>query len=249
MGLINPNKKYKKLVTSGCSFTQGHKLGEKVSWGYNLAQLLNCEHINKGMGGSSNQHILSKIINYCENNDMTDCCVGIQWSEITRREMWIKKDQNYFVFNMSATNENVINIGRKPSELFFIKDNPYFFEDIWFDTIENLLRTINSIILAKSYLESKNIDYVMFEGLLSILDKDLDFEVNKNNIELTLINKEYRQSLLKNNTFFTEYGDMISNMRNHPLYDSVPNDGHPNLEFVKWWVQEMYDYMLNQFLI
>jgi hypothetical protein len=31
----------------------------------------------------------------------------------------------------------------------------------------------------------------------------------------------------------------------HPLYDKNKNDGHPNSEFVKWWVDEMYEHIKN----
>jgi hypothetical protein len=46
MPLINLNKKYDKFVTFGCSYSNGHKIGETGSWGYHLSKLLNCEHYN-----------------------------------------------------------------------------------------------------------------------------------------------------------------------------------------------------------
>ena len=78
MGLINPNKKYKNLITFGCSYTTGYHIGEEASWGYQLSLLLGCNHINKG-GSQTNYNIWVDLMNYCETHDMTDCCVGIQF--------------------------------------------------------------------------------------------------------------------------------------------------------------------------
>jgi hypothetical protein len=34
-----------KFVTFGCSYSNGHKIGETGSWGYHLSKLLNCKLI------------------------------------------------------------------------------------------------------------------------------------------------------------------------------------------------------------
>jgi hypothetical protein len=102
MSLIDLNKKYDRFVTFGCSFTHGHFLGEEGSWGFQLSKLLNCDHINRGAGGSSNYVIMNKVLKYCETNDMANSCVGVQFSEYSRREVWSKDEKRYFVFNLGT---------------------------------------------------------------------------------------------------------------------------------------------------
>lgn len=248
MTLIKTDKKYDNLVTFGCSFTHGHFSGEEGSWGFQLSQLLNCNHINRGAGGSSNYAIMNKVIKYCETNDMTNSCVGIQWSEITRREVWSEEQKRYVVFNLSTLELYDKN---KPSAIPLDIDklfkNREFFEPMWFDLEENIVRTITSIILIKNYLKSKNIDFIMFEGIGSIKDNFYPFELNDGlqNFEddRILLKTRIRDEILNDKTFFVKYGPMMPFMFNHDLFDSNENGGHPNTNFVKWWVKEMYEHI------
>ena len=50
-------KKNKYLISSGCSFTAGHTIGETASWATHLAQELDLELINFGKGGSGNEPV------------------------------------------------------------------------------------------------------------------------------------------------------------------------------------------------
>ncbi len=245
MSLINPNKKYKKLVTSGCSFTQGHYQGEEAAWGYQLSQLLGCEHVNRGSGGSSNNFILHKIIKYCESNDMTDCCVGIQLSERSRREYWLKDKGRYTTINGAAISDEFYQLGGlEESHAEFLNKNQEFFHEIWFDDSENALRTIQTIILAKSYLLSKNIDFIIFEGIGNLLDTEhkIVSSYNGDIDEGPLVRNDYKTKLLDDDHIYKKYPNMMPFMFNHELFND-DNGRHPNIEFVKWWVNEMYDYL------
>jgi hypothetical protein len=248
MSLINPYKKYDRLITFGCSFTHGHRLGEEGSWGFCLSKLLGCNHINRGSGGSSNYAIMNKVIKYCETHDMSNSCIGIQWSEITRREVWSEEQKRYVVFNLKTLDLYDKN---KPSAIPLDVDklfnNREFFEPMWFDLEENTIRTIQSMILLKNYLSSKNIDFIMFEGIGSIMDQFypylfkfpiVDFEDDR-----VLLKDNIRKNILSDNTFFTEYGPLMSFMLKHELFNNEENDGHPNMEFIKWWVNEIYNYL------
>ena len=244
MSLINPNKKYKKLITSGCSFTHGHYQGEEAAWGYQLSQLLDCEHVNRGAGGSSNYIILNKIIKYCETNDMTDCCVGIQWSEVSRREYWLSDEKRYQTINYASLDDEHFKHDKKSPQMFFVKEYKDFFQTIWWEDNENVLRTINAMLLAKSYLSSKNIDFIMFEGIGSILDYDFDTSSNfdLDNNDMVLLHKSYRENLLSDEHFFKKSEPMMPFMFTHELFNN-DNGRHPNIEFVKWWSNEMYQYL------
>ncbi len=226
MSFIKINKKYNKLVTFGCSFSDGWIYGKENSWGFFLSELLGCGYVNYSNSGSSNYAIMSNVVRYCENNDMSNCCVGIQWSERNRREIWSKDNNEYITFNLSTlTSKNTV-----PKEIEVLKNNVEFYSDIWFDERENVLRTIQSMILIKNYLENKKIDYVMFEGIGSISD------------EYSPLNKDEKIiDILNNFEFFTKYGDMRSHMLKIDEWDK--NDGHPNPQYAKWWSNEIYNYL------
>ena len=125
-------------------------------------------------------------------------------------------------------------------------------EDLTFENFrsfvnrENLIRTTISMLLIRGYLESKNIDYIMFEGISTISD---NLTVNKpKNANVyygfdKLIDKNFSSQVLEDKTFFNKYGPMQPFNRTHPLYDVDINLGHPNSEFVKWWADEMYNHI------
>ena len=240
MGIIRLDKKYDKLYVVGCSFTTGYLEKSDGSWGTHLAEKLNCKcQISAGQS-SSNYSIISQVVNICETYDMSNSCIGIQFSERSRREMWSSDFNHYETFNISTLK---INKEENLSDnLKFVKKNIDFFNNIWFNDNENVLRTTTAILLIKGYLESKNIDFIMFEGISTIND-----EINTNNVEYNryakLLNLNFRRQLLNEKTFFNKYGPMQPFNRTHPLYDNTKNGGHPNSEFVKWWVDEMYGHI------
>ena len=171
---------------------------------------------------------------------MTNSCVGIQFSERSRREMWSSEYNHYETFNVATLEVNLEE--NLSNNLNFIKKNVEFFDDIWFNDNENMLRTTISMLLIKGYLESKNIDFIMFEGISTIAD-----EINANNVEYNryakLLDKNFRNQILNEKTFFKKYGPMQPFNRTHPLYDKTKNGGHPNSEFVEWWVEEMFQHI------
>ena len=244
MGIIRLDKKYEKLYVVGCSFTTGHHQGKLGSWGTYLAERLNCECQISAAESSSNYAIISHVVNLCETNDMSNSCVGIQFSERSRREIWSSEANHYDTFNVATIETNSEEYLSK--NLKFIKKHLEFFDDIWFDDKENLIRTTISMLLIRGYLESKNIDYIMFEGISTISD---NLTVNKpKNANVyygfdKLIDKNFSSQVLDDKTFFNKYGPMQPFNRTHPLYDVDINLGHPNSEFVKWWADEMYNHI------
>jgi hypothetical protein len=240
MGLIRLDKQYEKLYVVGCSFTTGFLEKDNGSWGLYLAEKLNCKYQNAAGQSSSNYSIITQVVNLCETFDMTNSCVGIQFSERSRREMWSSQFNHYETFNVATLQ---VNQEKNLSDnLKFVKKNVEFFDDIWFNDNENMLRTITSMLLVKGYLESKNIDFIMFEGISTIADeiKDINVEYNR---YVKLLDKNFRNQMLNEKTFFKKYGPMQPFNRTHPLFDNTKNGGHPNSEFIKWWVEEMYQHI------
>lgn len=246
MGLINPSKKYKSLLVCGCSFTQGGYFTKDYSWGDSLAKRLGCEKIPVGMAGSSNFTIMSQCISYCEKNDMTDVCVGIQWSQSVRREVWNSLDKSYYVVNSDVFNGDTYSIpwANFEDKHVFAK-NESFFNSIWWDYQENIMRTIHHMILVKNYLISKNIDFVMFEGIGSIMDYLPEFGTDELHIKpcLQLFSPKIRKDILNDDTFFSKLGDMYSVMNKRKDFDYNENGGHPTLPICEWWADEMINYM------
>lgn len=242
MALISSKKQYKKLITFGCSYTAGFNLGEKAAWGYHLSQLLGCEHFNMG-GCQTNYNIFVDLLDYCEKNDMTDCCVGIQFTDVSRREYWDMEQKKYHSFGLGELKSFGGNVDTYYNGV--IDKNLEFFDKIWYQRDENLLRTIHSILICKNYLENHNIDFIMFEGIHSIME--VWFEKKEGLLfrnQMGLTSMEYRQSLLNDVTFFTELGDLHKTQQSHPDYNTDENITHPSVGVVKWWTQAMYDYIV-----
>ena len=122
------------------------------------------------------------------------------------------------------------------------KDNIDIFLPMWFDNQENILRTIHSIILLKNYLKSKNIDFIMFEGLGSILDEYYPSSNYNINDESILLKDEFKLKLFEDIEFFKKYGDMRTYMRKSDLVTDS-EFGHPPPKYAKWWADEIYIYL------
>lgn len=240
MGLIRLDKQYDKLYAAGCSFTTGYMEGPIASWGTHLAKKLNCQAIIDGVNSNTNYHMMMGVIELCENTDMTNNCIGIQFTERSRREMWSINKSEYRIFNYATLSLN--DYEHLYDELKFLKKNIDDISTFYFDDRENLLRTVTSIVMLKNYLENKNIDYIMFEGISSIGEDVKNTEQLKHH---KLLDKKYRDNILSQPTFFSKYGPMQPFDRSHPLFDVIKNQGHPNSEFVMWWVDEMYEHIKN----
>lgn len=244
MGLINPSKKYKSLLVCGCSFTQGDLFTKDYSWGDSFAKRLGCKKIPVGMAGSSNFTIMSQCISYCENNDMTDVCVGIQWSQSVRREIWNNLDKSYYVVNsdvFEGKTNSISWVNFEDSKVF--AKNESFFNSIWWDYQENIMRTIHYMILVKNYLISKNIDFVMFEGIGSIMDYLPNYKSIDIRPSLQLFDSAVRKNILNDETFFSDLGDMHGSMNKREDFDHNENDGHPTNQICEWWADELIKYM------
>ena len=178
---------------------------------------------------------------YCETENVENICIGVQWSEWSRRELWVESQKRYFTFNLATVTDINFNPTQNP-ELVKFKDNIDIFLPMWFDNQENILRTIHSIILLKNYLKSKNIDFIMFEGLGSILDEYYPSSNHNLNDESILLKDEFKLKLFEDIEFFKRYGDMRTYMRKSDLVTDS-EFGHPPPKYAKWWADKIYIYL------
>jgi hypothetical protein len=75
-----------KIVSVGCSFTEGAGVGRPNSFTKYLADLCNCTYNNFGESGHSNQYIFRKVIELIKNWNNDDILL-IQWTNPWREEI------------------------------------------------------------------------------------------------------------------------------------------------------------------
>jgi len=162
------NKKY--LVTNGCSFTEGHMLGNEGAWPKFLGEKMDMEVINIGKGGSGNDTITWRTIEFSETNKdiAKDSLYVIQLTECLRYQVYydnlIKDPQEWHVTPLCFQrtmdsykygNEASKWIYKNREELIFIYSNITF----------ALYKTLQNIITLVSYFEAHNYPYIIFDGI------------------------------------------------------------------------------------
>lgn len=162
------DKKY--LVANGCSFTEGHTLGNEGAWPKFLGEKLNLEVHNIGRGGSGNDTITWRTIEFCEiQKDIAkDSLFVIQLTECLRYHIYYDDMQDNpcewhvtplcFQKGMEVYKEG--NAAAKwmyknRDELIYIYNNITF----------SLYKTLQNIITLTSYFESKGYPYIIFDGI------------------------------------------------------------------------------------
>lgn len=144
----------KRLISFGCSNTQGYALPDdskfgknpsKYAWSNVIAQHYGLEHDNKGIAGASNRLILSKILNYdYEFNDI----VFILWSHKDRTTKFISPKERQNINAGILSKANVDSKIRKTARAWV----KYFYTDY-----NSALDTAQYMHNAKLYLDSLNI--------------------------------------------------------------------------------------------
>jgi hypothetical protein len=162
------NKKY--LIANGCSFTEGHMLGNDGAWPKFLGNKLNLEIYNIGKGGSGNDTITWRTIEFCETNKdiAKDALFVIQLTECLRYHVYydnlVDDPQEWHVtpmcFQRTMDSYKTGNgaskwIYKNKEELFYIYSNITF----------ALYKTLQNIISLTSYFETNGYPYILFDGI------------------------------------------------------------------------------------
>ena len=164
---------YKKyLITSGCSFTEGHNL-RGVTWADFLAKELNLDLVNLGKGGTGNKVITQMVIDYCtlKPEIAKKSYFVIQLSECLRYLInYDNLEEERSMYWHFTPNQFIREDGFENWDLDFslnkhIYDNRYglapFFSNITF----SLLNTYWDIINIVNFFENNNYPYLIFDGL------------------------------------------------------------------------------------
>jgi hypothetical protein len=206
------NKKY--LVANGCSFTEGHLLGKEGAWPKFLGEKLNLEVYNIGKGGSGNDTITWRTIEFCEvKKDIAkDSLFVIQLTECLRYQVYyddmIHSPQEWHVTPLCFEkampaykngNNAAKWIYKNRKELIYIYSNITF----------SLYKTLQNIITLTSYFESKGYPYIIFDGIN-------DHKPFKHNDEYYLkeSNSDNINEQFKINTHFNDFDLYINNRDN-----------------------------------
>ncbi len=162
------DKKY--LIANGCSFTEGHQLRNEGAWPKFLGEKMNLEVINLGKGGSGNDTITWRTIEFCETNKdiAKNALYVIQLTECLRYQVFYDnltdEPSEWHVtplcFQRSMDSYKDGNgaskwIYKNRDELFFIYNNITF----------ALYKTFQNIISLVSYFEANNYPYIIFDGI------------------------------------------------------------------------------------
>lgn len=224
----------KKLVTFGCSFTEGHHFHEQnKAWGDYLAKELNLPHLNLGDGGSSNTQIIQNILRFCENienyklEEQYNHCelkadgikplkpeeylIGIQLSELSRIQWWYEPHQRFWSTPLNA-------VFHDWGDYEGWGDDKYFFQhmnkgkETLLPLFSNLrvsaFQTISNILLISNYLQNKGYNFFIFEGMNSIKDiqpiKNNEDECHEFYYLTPFLFEDFVDKILNSEYFFNE---------------------------------------------
>jgi len=75
-----------KIVSVGCSFTEGTGVGRQNAYTRHVADLCGCEYENYGEGGHSNKYVFRKVVGLLKNWNKDDILL-VQWTSPNREEV------------------------------------------------------------------------------------------------------------------------------------------------------------------
>lgn len=162
------NKKY--LVANGCSFTEGHMLGNNGAWPKFLGEKMRLDVINLGKGGSGNDSITWRTIEFAETNKdiAKDSLFVIQLTECLRYQIYyddlVDYPREWHVTPMCFVKGMEWNKGAPGVQGWIYKNKEelvYIFNNI---TLA-LYKTFQNIITLVSYFESNGYPYIIFDGI------------------------------------------------------------------------------------
>lgn len=189
---------HKKLVTAGCSFTEGFGLPnpKEQSWPALLAKKLNLECINLGVKGVSNEFITNTVIKYFLINDPSDCFLIIAYSGIERMS-----------FGYHDNDEVSVNL--TPNSRIFPKLANTIYPEFT-NEVYATRKLFLDMMRTQAWLEKKEIHYAMVNSLSALSMNDPE-------------SKQYYKQLNQKNLIDFAYINF-----NVIIGDGKLSDGHPN---------------------
>lgn len=162
------------LLVNGCSFTAGSTMQGKVSWLWpNVSEDTFSQVQNIAKAGGSNDRILRTTLQYCNNNNMDDTLVIIQWTSFFRHEYYSSR-HGWMNITCNVTEDNFSQLSNQTDKT----KNYVSIEDENGNNIENkhIQDALNNEMLYLNSINDYNIRY-----LKNVLT--LQYYLNKNNIK------------------------------------------------------------------
>jgi hypothetical protein len=220
-------KKYNRLFTFGCSFTNYHW----PTWANILAYELNVPLYNYGLTGAGNQYIFNMLMQADGFYNFTnDDLITICWTNVSREDRY--------------KNDNWVCSGNIYTQQKINKD----FVDQWADSVFYALRDFASIKASIEFLNKKNCDYFMFKMAdFSFVDQWSNISVPKKyndllefyNPYLSQVHKSFYEVLWKN--------DISNKWRQERLIVGAHyQDGHPLVSEHLEYLQNVLSYNFSE---
>jgi hypothetical protein len=239
-----------KLLVNGCSYTAGSwqtvRPGSEIShivWPNHLEDRFGTV-VNLAKGGTGNDRIVRTTLDYCENNDMTDYVVIIQWSSPFRTEYWNSEQQEWtnVVIKNGMQGDWVLDLpGSGSGAMYNNRRDAYNNEMKWLNSLNDyIIAYYNNVIVLQNYFEYKDIPY-MFTSMSSADHPVL----NENNIisiaEFTTTEINLKKLMDKSKWTSTS---VSSYAQNNPISQE---DQHPNLKGNKLIAQALYKELMEKY--
>jgi hypothetical protein len=220
-----------KLITLGCSFSEGQGLQRQNEECYTakLTEQLKLKYLNFAAAGMSNDYIFRKIFELLNSNIITkDDIIIIQWTHYMRKELPIKIGNKNFYY-------------QPPSCLLPLEDKVLFTGyDISCSQSEYFGEDIEEM---KSNLKI-NDEELLNEYCLKFLNENYQINTTKNYINSVYTYLEHFG--YKHLHFFGWEGCVIESVfdnkpnfikENFGKYTKTPNDKHPNKKAHQMWAE------------
>lgn len=200
--------RHKKLVTAGCSFTEGYGLPnpKEQSWPELLAKKLNLECINLGVRGAGNEYISNTVVEYTLSEEYTvtpenlkSCFFILAFTDYARLDFGFHTNKNLSV-HLTPNSRAWPNLCNAIYPEFY--NDRYYFK-----------KFLLQVLKTQSYFALNRVDYMMVN---SIINPDL-IKIRNKNIEK--IYQKINKKPFKN--FETENFNAI-------IDNGKFSDGHPN---------------------
>ena len=229
------NKKY--LIANGCSFTEGHQLGPEGAWPKFLGEKMNMEVINLAKGGSGNDTITWRTIEFAETyKDVAkDSLFVIQLTECLRYQVYfdnlIDKPQEWHVTPLCfQRNMDVYENGNNASKWIYKNRNELIF--VYSNITFALYKTLQNIISLVSYFESNGYPYIIFDGINDhkpFKYKDAYYlkESNSDNIneefKIAMGDDDYDSNIIRRQHGYVINEKLIDNIFSNPkIFKKIP---------------------------
>lgn len=147
----------KRIVGFGDSFVFGSELADNAdgtkSWVAQCAKRLKIDYYTCAVPGCGNDNIARQIYSWFANNDSADTLAVINWTWITRWDLYFMDQQNWITLRPEAAQAQLNN----PKDIDINQRLVEFYQTWGTSLLWNKIRNLQIIAAAQAYLAHKNV--------------------------------------------------------------------------------------------